>query len=239
MNEPNPAVPGIVRAVVDVAAELALANQEHENGIRAERVSLECYRKAGDALLRAKAAAGHGNWLKVLKTHSKIPQQRASEYMRLAAGWAKLPPGGNFGLKEALALIAGDDDGGTKDDTEEELIERARMAVRENELARAILNRELDHLADMAKFEVEDMKARGIDPNGEDMPLQVAYRLGKICIRARSICEDLEFLDHLNDVGVPYSEAQKYIDFHEFCNAHPAKEEQEAECERVFGPFEN
>jgi hypothetical protein len=84
---------------------LACASAEHEAGQRAERASLEHYRKAGEALLRAKAAAGHGNWLPALAKTS-IPQQRASEYMRLAEGWDKLPPGGSFALKEALRLIA-------------------------------------------------------------------------------------------------------------------------------------
>jgi hypothetical protein len=96
---------GIVRKAEDVASLLATADAEHEAGLRAQRKSLEHYRRAGEALLRAKRAAGHGNWLKVLAQKCKIPQQRASEYMRLAEGWDKLPPGGNFTLKEALEVI--------------------------------------------------------------------------------------------------------------------------------------
>jgi hypothetical protein len=97
-----------VRPAEDPAALLAAANAEHEAGLRAERASLEHYRKAGDALLRAKAAAGHGKWLPLLKERSSISNQRASEYMRLAAGWGKIPPGGNFTLKQALRIIAGE-----------------------------------------------------------------------------------------------------------------------------------
>jgi hypothetical protein len=101
----NP-VPAVRQA--DALGELlARASAEHEAGQRAERASLEHYRKAGEALLRAKAEAGHGNWLDALAKTS-IPQQRASEYMRLAEGWDKLPPGGSFALKEALRLIASD-----------------------------------------------------------------------------------------------------------------------------------
>src|SRR5262249_44460158 len=72
-------------------------------------------RRAGEALARAKATAGHGNWLAALE-QTGIPQQRASEYMRLAAGWDKLPPGGDFTLKGALALLAEDgrDEGGSQ-----------------------------------------------------------------------------------------------------------------------------
>jgi hypothetical protein len=99
--------PAAVRPLEDLAELLAAAKGEHEAGLTAERASLEHYRKAGQALLRAKAAAGHGRWLPALAKTS-IPQQRASEYMRLAAGWDKLPPGGSFGLKEALGLIEGE-----------------------------------------------------------------------------------------------------------------------------------
>jgi hypothetical protein len=97
--------PGIVRPAEDMAALFATANAEHEAGLKAERASLEHYRRAGEALARAKAAAGHGKWLKVLGARSKILHQRASEYMRLAKGWDKLPPGGNFTLKGALSFL--------------------------------------------------------------------------------------------------------------------------------------
>jgi hypothetical protein len=98
--------PAIVRQAEDLGGWLAVAAAEHQAGVEAERAGLEHYRKAGAALARAKAAAGHGSWLPALK-RTGIPQQRASEYMRLAAGWDKLPPGGSFTLKEALAALAG------------------------------------------------------------------------------------------------------------------------------------
>jgi DNA adenine methylase len=97
--------PAIVRPAEDLAALLATAKAEHAEGMRAERASLEHYRKAGLALAKAKEAAGHGNWLAALK-QTGISQQRASEYMRLAARWHKLPPGGDFALKEALRLAS-------------------------------------------------------------------------------------------------------------------------------------
>jgi DNA adenine methylase len=97
--------PAIVRPAEDLAALLATAKAEHAEGMRAEVASLEHYRKAGLALAKAKEAAGHGNWLAALK-QTGIGQQRASEYMRLAARWHKLPPGGDFALKEAIRLVA-------------------------------------------------------------------------------------------------------------------------------------
>jgi hypothetical protein len=75
---------------------------------------LEHYKMAGEALLRAKAAAGHGKWLETLKRIA-IPQQRASEYRCQAAGWDKLPPGGSFALEEALAPLA-EERGGAGED---------------------------------------------------------------------------------------------------------------------------
>jgi hypothetical protein len=124
-NHINPVV--AVRPAADAAELLAAANAEHEAGLRAERASLEHYRKAGEALIRAKAAVGHGKWLTLLKERSTIANQRASEYMRLAAGWHKLPPGGNFGLKEALRIIAGEPPA-EDDETLEELGKRIREA---------------------------------------------------------------------------------------------------------------
>jgi len=101
--------PAAVRPAEDLAELLAVASAEHEAGQRAERESLEHYRKAGEALIRAKAAAGHGKWLKALKGQGAFSQQRASEYMRLAEGWGKLPPGGSFALKAALRVIKVDE----------------------------------------------------------------------------------------------------------------------------------
>jgi hypothetical protein len=114
MAKPVANTAAIVRQTDDLDAYLETARREHEAGDQCYRDGLERYRRAGEALLKAKAAAGHGNWLEKL-AKTGIPTQRASEYMRLAAGWHKLlaagygkfPPGGNFTLtlKEALAII--------------------------------------------------------------------------------------------------------------------------------------
>lgn len=100
--------PAEVRPAEDLAALAAAINAAHEAGEGATRQGLEHFRAAGEALIRAKAECGHGNWLPWLEASVSFSNQRASEYMRLAAGWGKLPPGGNFGLKEALAVIGTD-----------------------------------------------------------------------------------------------------------------------------------
>jgi hypothetical protein len=97
-----------VRPAEDLTELLAEAVAEHDAAERCGRESLEHYRLAGLAFKKAKAAAGHGKWLTALK-RTGVSSQRASECMRLADGWDKLPPDGNFGLKGALALIAGDE----------------------------------------------------------------------------------------------------------------------------------
>jgi len=83
------------------------AEDAHQAGERATRQGLECYRQAGAALRQAKKRIRRGNWLNWLKRNVTFSQQRASEYVRLAGGWGKIPPGGNLTLKEALAVIDG------------------------------------------------------------------------------------------------------------------------------------
>lgn len=85
---------------------VATINEEHAAGEEASRRGLDHYRRAGAALLRAKEQVGHGNWKTWCEKYVKFPQQRASEYMRLAKYWGKIPPGGTLGLKAALRFIA-------------------------------------------------------------------------------------------------------------------------------------
>jgi hypothetical protein len=100
--------PAIVRPAEDLSILAAEINREHEAGEGATRKGLEHFRAAGERLIRAKAQCGHGKWLAWLKANVRFSQQRASEYMRLAEGWDKLPPGGN--LKDALRLLTDDSD---------------------------------------------------------------------------------------------------------------------------------
>jgi hypothetical protein len=100
--------PSIVQSAADLSSLLAAATAEHEAGRRAERASLEHYRNAGVALLKAKEQAGHGNWLATLKK-TGISNQAASQYVRLARGWDKLPSDGNFTLNGALHFLTEDD----------------------------------------------------------------------------------------------------------------------------------
>jgi hypothetical protein len=95
--------PAIVRPAEDLAVLAAEINREHEAGEGATRKGLEHFRAAGERLIRAKAACGHGRWLRWLRANVRFSQQTASVYMRLAKHWAKLPVTGN--LADAIFLL--------------------------------------------------------------------------------------------------------------------------------------
>jgi hypothetical protein len=61
-----------------------LANAEPERGEGASRRSLGHLPKAGEALIKAKAAYGHGKWLAWLKQNIRFNERQAQRYMGLA-----------------------------------------------------------------------------------------------------------------------------------------------------------
>jgi hypothetical protein len=100
--------PAAVRPVEDLGELAAEINREHEAGEDAARQGLEHYRKAGEALLRAKAQCGHGRWLPWLEKSVRFSHETARRYMRLAESpEGKLQPGCN--LKDAVAVLAADE----------------------------------------------------------------------------------------------------------------------------------
>jgi hypothetical protein len=100
MNDINP--PAETRPAESVKELTALARREYQAGEAATGKGLEHYRRAGEALAKLKKAVGHGNFLKALEG-AGIPQQRASECVRLFTFWAKVPPGGT--LKGSLEAV--------------------------------------------------------------------------------------------------------------------------------------
>src|SRR5256885_15565240 len=100
--------PAMVRSAVDLAALAAQINAAHQAGEEATRRGILEFKKAGDALLKAKEACGHGQWLPWLKKHVKFSARTARRYMRLASAWQdKMATMAN--LTDALALLAKDD----------------------------------------------------------------------------------------------------------------------------------
>jgi Protein of unknown function (DUF3102) len=90
-----------------LAAEI---NAEHEAAFGKAREAIEHARRAGELLLEAKAAVGHGKWLPWLKANCHFGERTAQGYMRLASQWdrlqAKSATVADLGLRDALALLA-------------------------------------------------------------------------------------------------------------------------------------
>jgi hypothetical protein len=80
--------------VADIAPNLAqLAqriNAECTAALTAARTALEHARRAGELLVEAKAACGHGQWLRWLEANVPLSRRTAQGYMRLATRWAQL-----------------------------------------------------------------------------------------------------------------------------------------------------
>ncbi len=96
---------------VYIRMQLQKGDVADSHAVSYRRKSLEHYRDAGTRLAEVRdkckrsGTLYYRKWLKWLEENG-IEQQRASECIRLAEGWPKLPPGGGFGLKEALAIIS-------------------------------------------------------------------------------------------------------------------------------------
>lgn len=94
--------PAIVRQTEDPAAiGKRVTDREHQAG----RNNLQHAKEQGDDLLKVKPQIGHGNWLRWLATNVPFSQQTASDYMRVATEYVKLPVAGNLTVQEAIAII--------------------------------------------------------------------------------------------------------------------------------------
>jgi hypothetical protein len=89
--------PAITRPDVDLKALAAQINADHHAGTEASRRGLAHFRAAGEALLKAKEAVGHGQFLSWLKENVTVKKSRAYQYMH----FAKFPVTGNLEDQEA------------------------------------------------------------------------------------------------------------------------------------------
>jgi hypothetical protein len=89
--------PAIVRQQADLRLLANQINAAHEAGEQSARRRLEHFRAAGEALLKAKEAVGHGRFLAWLQENVRVKKSRAYQYMR----FAKVPVTGNFEDQEA------------------------------------------------------------------------------------------------------------------------------------------
>lgn len=120
------------QAVIDQAAEQALADQinaHHQQARAHAETAIDHALAAGEFLLKAKAAAGHGNWRAWLSKNTEIPERTAQRYMQLAKNRAdlktKVATMADLTITGALQLLADDST------TDQELSEREQRDLRE------------------------------------------------------------------------------------------------------------
>jgi ParB family chromosome partitioning protein len=91
----------------DTLADLAEAvNRAHEAGEAATLSSLQHYREAGEALIKARTLCGR-KWLTWLKTNVTFSKSTAYNYITLAEQWDKVPTGVGS-LRDAVRLLVDD-----------------------------------------------------------------------------------------------------------------------------------
>lgn len=96
------------------------ANKLHERVEEAATEVLKSAKKAGEALIKAKALVGHGEWLSWLEENFKGSATNAQNYMRVAKHWDELQKHNGvagLSLRAALAQLAAPK-------TEQELLEK-------------------------------------------------------------------------------------------------------------------
>lgn len=86
--------------------------RHHDDAQRCAGEAVEHARRAGDALLQAKAEIGHGNWLPWFeKAGFTFAERTAQAYMRLAKEWPRLPEQkrnavADLSLRDAMKALA-------------------------------------------------------------------------------------------------------------------------------------
>lgn len=75
----------------ELTALSAQINEAHEQALQHASNAVECARRAGEFLNRAKAEIAHGDWLPWIEGHCpEITPRTAQRYMRIAKEWPKL-----------------------------------------------------------------------------------------------------------------------------------------------------
>ncbi|MBC7857104.1 MAG: DUF3102 domain-containing protein [Pirellulaceae bacterium] len=126
----------VVVVTTDPLAVLATEiNTTHDAACRAAASALEHARDCGNLLIQAKADVGHGGWLLWLKSHCRVKERQARNYMLLARNWetiSKSAPGAEMTVKGALQLIGDDGDEDTLTADEQAKLANCEAIIREN-----------------------------------------------------------------------------------------------------------
>jgi len=89
----------------NLTALAATIRTAHQGVMRAATNLVEHALTAGDALIVAKAATGHGKWLPWLKTNCDLSERQAQKYMAIARGRSELKANPTRGADLSLAAI--------------------------------------------------------------------------------------------------------------------------------------
>lgn len=96
-----------VTSLGELASEI---NSYHAETQRAVGRALECARKAGEALIRAKGAVEHGEWGAWVAANFEGSARTARRYMRIAEGWpeirGKTATVADLGIREAVKMLS-------------------------------------------------------------------------------------------------------------------------------------
>jgi hypothetical protein len=103
-DDPNP--PAILRPAADLRTLAAEINAAHQSGEESTRRGLAHFRAAGEALLKAKKAVGHGGFKAWVETHVHFSYRTAAGYMRVAREWEKCATVAHLG--DALRMLTED-----------------------------------------------------------------------------------------------------------------------------------
>jgi hypothetical protein len=95
--------PAVVRAAADLRILAAEINAAHKSGEESTRRGLEHFRAAGEALLKAKKAVGHGGFQAWVEKHVHCSYRTAACYMRVAREWEKCAAAAH--LQDALRML--------------------------------------------------------------------------------------------------------------------------------------
>jgi hypothetical protein len=84
--------PAIVKAAEDLPALARIANEENQAGEASDKERLDHYKKAGEALAKAKKQCGHGRWKQWVDDNIKFSYRMVMKYMQ----FAKVAVDGNY-----------------------------------------------------------------------------------------------------------------------------------------------
>lgn len=179
-------------------------NAEHERAFGKAHEALEHARRAGELLLKAKAAIGHGAWLAWVAEHCDFSSRQAQRYMILAESWpalkAKYDTASHLTLTGALRLI--DRRGTTELEKARDLERRFDKLRIEVELLAAAADGILDDPnADINTVATIGLRAMDLEREAVDLRSHAMRECGRLLIDLKRFTrlDDAALLSAVND----------------------------------------